>query len=639
MSKKNNLADSGLKKLCSFLVLAASQGQLINDTLQAQDKVFSSKHVTDLINSMSEQDKKYVDDIVANLNKLSSKTTNVIPDSSNAEPNTLYLYSADPNPTSYNQYMVLSDKTILDLGTTNISLEGYLKEVDADGKYLKQVDAHSHDNKSTIDNLTQNVIDNINNLNVEVDGVSYTQDRDGKIALPNYPVPRTDDEIKTLADGQIESSKQVLQFSDLKGITADSTLDEVVRAVPGCKIAILQSALFTNYLGLPHQMYTITINSLGYNRMQVFATSKYSDHDSYVGACNNSSGVDVYDKWIKVITDKHVTTTINSSSTDTQVPSAKSVYTIVSDVKFCNPNLLDNPFFTVNQRGKTSYTSGGYTVDRWKIYSTDGLTVTINSDGSLTITNTTTTANKHFGQILNRDIANKLKGRRFTLSVDGYGTSDKITMYPFYTSDKGNGAMTKYGNNYINTERAIYSCVYKFPDLDVNLCEILTLSIPAGESLTIYSAKVELDEVSTLKNEEVPDYNKELLRCQISTADSSDTYANRHIYTTKVADVPLTQLTMGSGVSGSVSYYVKNGICYVQVNGLKSSTMSTSGQIMTSGLPVPEVITEAYYPLIANDYTKGCLLVAVKDTGKMVNHVGVNNASYYGAFSYPVAES
>ena len=159
MSKKNNLTDSGLKKLCSFLVLAASQGQLINDTLQAQDKVFSSKHVTDLINSMSEQDKKYVDDIVANLNKLSSKTTTVIPDSSNAEPNTLYLYSSDPNPTSYNQYMVLSDKTILDLGDTNISLEGYLKETDADSKYLKQVDAHSHSNKLILDTITQAKVD------------------------------------------------------------------------------------------------------------------------------------------------------------------------------------------------------------------------------------------------------------------------------------------------------------------------------------------------------------------------------------------------------------------------------------------------------------------------------------------------
>ena len=161
MAKKNNITDAGLKKLCSFLVLAASQGQLINDTLQAQDKVFSSKHVTDLINSMSEQDKKYVDDIVANLNKLSSKITNVIPDSSNAEPNTLYFYSADPNPTSYNQYMVLSDKTILNLGNTNMSLDGYLKEIDADSKYLKQVDSHTHSNKLILDSISQDKIDKL----------------------------------------------------------------------------------------------------------------------------------------------------------------------------------------------------------------------------------------------------------------------------------------------------------------------------------------------------------------------------------------------------------------------------------------------------------------------------------------------
>ena len=232
MAKKNNINNSALSKLCSYIVLASQQGQLINDTLQAQDKVFSSKHVTDLINSMSEQDKKYVDDIVANLNKLSSKTTNVIPDSSNAEPNTLYLYSADPNPTSYNQYMVLSDKTILDLGDTNISLKGYLKETDADGKYLKQVDAHTHSNKSTIDNLTQNVIDNINNLNIEVDGVSYTQDVDGKIALPNYPtVPNIATSINSSSvNTDTVSPKAVYdligsnQVTDLDTFTGDTLL-------------------------------------------------------------------------------------------------------------------------------------------------------------------------------------------------------------------------------------------------------------------------------------------------------------------------------------------------------------------------------------------------------------------------------
>lgn len=55
--------------------------------------------------------------------------------------------------------------------------------------------------------------------------------------------------------------------------------------------------------------------------------------------------------------------------------------------KFSNPNLLINPDFKINQRGKTEYTSSGYTVDRWKINlgtvkpSSSGITVTLNNKG------------------------------------------------------------------------------------------------------------------------------------------------------------------------------------------------------------------------------------------------------------------
>lgn len=55
--------------------------------------------------------------------------------------------------------------------------------------------------------------------------------------------------------------------------------------------------------------------------------------------------------------------------------------------KFSNPNLLINPDFKINQRGATSYTSNGYTVDRWKINSgtvktsSSGITVTLNNKG------------------------------------------------------------------------------------------------------------------------------------------------------------------------------------------------------------------------------------------------------------------
>lgn len=59
--------------------------------------------------------------------------------------------------------------------------------------------------------------------------------------------------------------------------------------------------------------------------------------------------------------------------------------------KFSNPNLLINPNFIINQRGKTVYTSNGYTVDRWSAYNVTvnriqngGVNLTFKSKGSFT---------------------------------------------------------------------------------------------------------------------------------------------------------------------------------------------------------------------------------------------------------------
>nr|DAP17701.1 MAG TPA: tail fiber protein [Bacteriophage sp.] len=62
--------------------------------------------------------------------------------------------------------------------------------------------------------------------------------------------------------------------------------------------------------------------------------------------------------------------------------------TIATKAFPCNPNLLDNWYFgnPVNQRGNTSYASGGYTVDRWK--TSDGVTTAV-ANGELNISYST----------------------------------------------------------------------------------------------------------------------------------------------------------------------------------------------------------------------------------------------------------
>lgn len=62
--------------------------------------------------------------------------------------------------------------------------------------------------------------------------------------------------------------------------------------------------------------------------------------------------------------------------------------TIATKAFPCNPNLLDNWYFgnPVNQRGQTSYTGGGYAVDRWKMG--EGVTVEV-ANGALNISYST----------------------------------------------------------------------------------------------------------------------------------------------------------------------------------------------------------------------------------------------------------
>lgn len=110
-----------------------------------------------------------------------------------------------------------------------------------------------------------------------------------------------------------------------------------------------------------------------------------------------------------------------------------------------------------------------------------------------------------------------------------------------------------------------------------------------------------------------------------------------NVNTTKVADVAWTNLTINSWATGTVRYCVKNGICYVHVQTLKSSTMNAGGQTITSGLPVPQLIV--WHNIASNNATQGSVLIKIDATGKMVNSSGLNDSIYFGTFSYPVKEN
>ena len=110
------------------------------------------------------------------------------------------------------------------------------------------------------------------------------------------------------------------------------------------------------------------------------------------------------------------------------------------------------------------------------------------------------------------------------------------------------------------------------------------------------------------------------------------------VCTTTVADVPFTTLPVNDLATGTVSYTVKNGICYVWIRGVASSTMNVSNQIIVSNLPVPKN-DGLWYSIVSNDCMKGGLLVLVSGAGELLNYSGLNDVPYYGSFSYPVKQS
>lgn len=164
-----------------------------------------------------------------------------------------------------------------------------------------------------------------------------------------------------------------------------------------------------------------------------------------------------------------------------------------------NPNLLDNPWFTVNQRDATTVsTNQAYIADRWKTtYGSGGFTATRNADGTITVEPTLSTSYGAMVQVLPTDPATALKGKVATGSVmmsDGTIISGTVTLTSSGSQDiisnSGDGVSLVWNANNNNLYLRSHT-----------------------EAHTFKAVKLELGTVSTLANDAPPDYGTELLKC------------------------------------------------------------------------------------------------------------------------------
>lgn len=180
-----------------------------------------------------------------------------------------------------------------------------------------------------------------------------------------------------------------------------------------------------------------------------------------------------------------------------------------------NYNLLDNPFFTagnvVNQRGFSSSSTEGYTVDRWKLLRSNIITATLGNDG-MTISKSVT-GYAFFEQIIGTSIDLEAT---YTLSVM---TSDGQVYSATRKFVNGTSSETYVSIGGMNVGFGLYG-------KDTTPHAALYFGTSQTGSLTIKAIKLELGTYSTLANDTKPDYATELARCIYSRADSTDFYAN-----------------------------------------------------------------------------------------------------------------
>lgn len=177
-----------------------------------------------------------------------------------------------------------------------------------------------------------------------------------------------------------------------------------------------------------------------------------------------------------------------------------------------NRNLLDNPWFTVNQRGQASYTPTGsadYCFDRWSFSNGVGTTITKNADGTITFTNNSQDSNRQLTQKI-ADVKH-LSNKKITLSIDVVAITGNVQVAFALNKSPWTGYVNQnVSQTGIHSKSGICGDFNSLEDGDVKVL----IGLDVGASITIRAIKLELGSVSTLAQDTAPNYAEELLKCQ-----------------------------------------------------------------------------------------------------------------------------
>ena len=243
-----------------------------------------------------------------------------------------------------------------------------------------------------------------------------------------------------------------------------------------------------------------------WNASTTYAVGQYCIHNNILWKClvaNTNIEPTEGTYWTKVSVANEI------ASVSSSLNNLSDNYVLKTQIS--NPNLFDNPWLTINQRGLMEYNnSNSYCFDRWIFQNmSESASININENNTVSIT---TKNNDGIYQVLSKRLE---IGETYTISFnDGYRISSKTFVYNgadivllYDGAATVNFAVTNNGT-------VIYPYI-RYED-----------TVATGN---IVSFKLEKGSISTLAMDTDPNYALELIKCSMSTADPADTYANKTI--------------------------------------------------------------------------------------------------------------
>ena len=219
------LSEDAIKYLCGLIRDLASVSEGIDNINLADDKTFSNIYIKNLIDKCLEDANAEAEKLVGALTHLTCEETAIQPTLDNSEINVIYLYSANGNP-PYQQFLKISEDKLVDLGSTSISLEDYIKAADVAKDYATKVELKAVTDKigtttltttdTTITGAIEEVKGSIEKLSSNLGSTDISAIGDGTVT---GAIDDISNRVKSLEDDNIYSTDEQIVGVYLDGKT------------------------------------------------------------------------------------------------------------------------------------------------------------------------------------------------------------------------------------------------------------------------------------------------------------------------------------------------------------------------------------------------------------------------------------